>query len=322
MFITRSDIGWYSKNANVYQKPYCLSREYDLTLCISQKCRVPDEISSKVSHIVRFTNVFDFLSLNRTIRTIEKSNNSPAFIFTGFDFPCMWVGWRLKRKTGAKWTVFCWDPPSLSHRDRFPPLRWVIDLVFRWFLRRCDKLVLNIHPGLLDEIGYKPREGQLECRMQDAFDSLVPAPITTTGTFGYDFGVLSNWTVAKGAELMIEVMRQMPDKTCLWIGDPPNQNIRPFKHSNISFSGRLNQEKAFEKLKKCRVLVAPYLNVPSLKWNYVLKLFEYLELGRPILASDNPGNSVVAAKFPGRIVLFKSGDPQDFITQAQKLLQQ
>ena len=50
-------------------------------------------------------------------------------------------------------------------------------------------------------------------------------------------------------------------------------------------------------------------------------MFEYLELGRPILASDNPGNSAVAAKFPGRIFLFKSGDPQDFITQAQKLLQ-
>ena len=227
LFMTRSDIGRYSKNANVYQKPYRLSREYDLTLCVSQTCHVPDEISSKASRIVRFKNVFDFLSLNRSI---EQSNNSPALIFTGFDFPCMWLALKLKRLTGAKWTVFCWDPPALSHRDRFPPLRWAIDLVFRWFLRRCDKLVLNIHPGLLDEIGYKPREGQLECRLQDAFDGLAPAPITDSDSFDYDFGVLSNWTVAKGSELMTEAMRQMPDKSCLWIGDPPHSNIQTFEH--------------------------------------------------------------------------------------------
>lgn len=320
IFITRSDISWYSKNANVYQKPYRLSREYDLTLCVSKNCRVPDEILAKVSRVVRFKNIFEFLSLNRTIRTSEQSNNSPACVFTGFDFPCMWVGLRLKQKTGMKWTVFCWDPPSLSYRDKFPLLRWAIDLVFRWFLRRCDKIVLNIHPGLLDEIGYKPREGQLECRMQDAFDGLVPAPIANPDSFEYDFGVLSNWTVAKGAGLMTEVMRQMPGKTCLWIGDPPNPNIQTSERPNISFSGRLDQKEAFEKLMRCRILVAPYLNVPSLKWNYVLKLFEYLKLGRPILASDNPGNMTVAAKFPEWIALFKSGDPQDFIAQARKFL--
>ena len=320
IFITRSDISWYSKNANVYQKSYQLSCEYDLTLCVSQKCGVPGEISSRVSRIVRFKNIFDFLFPNRATRIIEKSINASALIFTGFDFPCMWVGWRLKRKMGSKWTVFCWDPPSLSHRDRFPLLRWMIDFLFRWFLRRCDRLVLNVHPGLLDEIGYKPREGQLECRMQDAFEGLVPAPIADSDSFEYDFGVLSNWKVAKGAELMAEVMRCMPDKTCLWIGDPPPSKNQTTEQSSISFAGRLGQEEAFEKLRKCRVLVAPYLNVPSLKWNYVLKLFEYLKLGRPILASDNPGNAAVAQKYPGRIILFQSGLVEDFVRKARTVL--
>lgn len=296
----------------MYQKPYRLSREYDLTLWVNNACRVPGEIASKCQ-VRRFSVLNDVLEC-------EKTSQPKFSIFTGFDFPCMWLALKLKRLSGMKWTVFCWDPPSLSHRDRFPLLRWIIDLVFRWFLRRCDKLVLNIHPGLLDEIGYKPREGQLECRMQDAFDGLVPAPIADLDSFDYDFGVLSNWTVAKGAELMSEVMRQMPDKTCLWIGDPPNPNIQTVERSNISFAGRLNQEEAFEKLRKCRVLVAPYLNVPSLKWNYVLKLFEYLKLGRPILASDNPGNAAVALKYPGRITLFKSGSAEDFVRKARTVL--
>lgn len=312
IFITRSDIGWYSKNANVYQKPYRLSREYDLTLWVNNACHVPDEIASKC-RVRRFAVLGDVLDC-------EKTSQLKFSIFTGFDFPCMWVALKLKRLTGMKWTVFCWDPPSLSHRDRFPLLRWMIDLVFRWFLRRCDRLVLNIHPGLLDEIGYKPRVGQLECRMQDAFEGLTPAPIADSDSFEYDFGVLCNWKAAKGAELMAEVMRRMPGKTCLWIGDPPNQKIQTAKHSNISFAGRLNQEEAFEKLRKCRVLVAPYLNVPSLKWNYVLKLFEYLKLGRPILASDNPGNAAVALKYPGRIILFQSGLAEDFVRKARTVL--
>lgn len=312
IFITRSDIGWYSKNANVYQKPYCLSREYDLTLWVNNACHVPDEIASKC-RVRRFAVLGDVLDC-------EKTSQLKFSIFTGFDFPCMWLALKLKRLTGMKWTVFCWDPPSLSHRDRFPLLRWMIDLVFRWFLRRCDRLVLNIHPGLLDEIGYKPRVGQLECRMQDAFEGLTPAPIADSDSFEYDFGVLCNWKAAKGAELMAEVMRRMPGKTCLWIGDPPNQKIQTAKHSNISFAGRLNQEEAFEKLRKCRVLVAPYLNVPSLKWNYVLKLFEYLKLGRPILASDNPGNAAVALKYPGRIILFQSGLAEDFVRKARTVL--
>lgn len=312
IFITRSDISWYSKNANVYQKPYRLSREYDLTLWVNNVCHVPGEIASKC-RVRRFAVLGDVLDC-------EKTSQLKFSIFTGFDFPCMWLALKLKRLTGMKWTVFCWDPPSLSHRDRFPLLRWMIDFVFRCFLRRCDRLVLNIHPGLLDEIGYKPRVGQLECRMQDAFDGLVPAPIADSDSFDYDFGVLSNWTVVKGAGLMAEVMRRMPDKTCLWIGDPPNPKIQTAKHSNISFAGRLNQEEAFEKLRKCRVLVAPYLNFPSLKWNYVLKLFEYLTLGRPILASDNPGNAAVAQKYPGRIILFQSGLAEDFVRKARTVL--
>lgn len=258
--------------------------------------------------------------------------DAPRGIWTGFDFPCLWRGWREKVKgDGERWTLFLWDPPALSHRDRFPLLRWAIDLVFRWFARRCDKLVLNIHPGLLDEIGFSCEEvdawrksGKLECRMQDAFDGLVPAPISAATHYDCDFGVLSNWAEEKGGPLMAEALRRLPGKTCLWIGNMPCGATRtsrttsgspsvPDVTRSIHFAGWLPQECALEKLKKCRLLVAPYLPVRSLKWNYVLKIFEYLQLGRPILASDNPGNAAVAAKYPGRITLFKGGDVDDLV---------
>ena len=338
IYITRCDIGWYSKNANAYRKPFEVASKYKTTLCVSEACRVPPEIAERCDEILRFNGLMgllceDFLTqrhkdtetqmenefsepLNLCASVLKMTKN--VELFTGFDFPCMFKAWRLKRTYGCQWTVFLWDPPSLSHRDCFPPLRWAIDFVFRFFARRCDKLVLNIHPGLLDEIGYVPKNGQVELRMQDAFEDmeLVEVESGSRSVCEYDFGVLSNWSRAKGGPLVAEALRRMPDKKCLWIGDAPSRQVS----GQIDFAGRMPQREAFEKLKKCRVLLAPYLPVRSLKWNYVLKLFEYLQLGRPVIASDNPGNVEVARRYCGRITLFKSGNVNDLIEKMQSLL--
>jgi glycosyltransferase involved in cell wall biosynthesis len=147
--------------------------------------------------------------------------------------------------------------------------------------------------------------------MQDAFEDmeLVEVESGSRSVCEYDFGVLSNWSRAKGGPLVAEALRRMPDRKCLWIGDAPSGQVS----GQIDFAGRMPQREAFEKLKKCRVLLVPYLPVRSLKWNYVLKLFEYLQLGRPIIASDNPGNVAVAKRVAGRIQLFESGNIDDFI---------
>ena len=183
-----------------------------------------------------------------------------------------------------------------------------------WILaKRCNKLVLNIHPGLLDEIGYKPLEGQLELRMQDAWEGFdfnhVEREERVDG-FEYDFGVLANWSKAKGGELIAEALKRMPCKKCLWIGNPPKDGKT---RKGIEFVGRLSHKESVGALRMCRTLVVPYLPVRALKWNYPLKLFEYLELGRSIVASDNPGNVEVSERCTGRIVLFKSGDVVDLV---------
>ena len=317
IYITRSDIGWYSKNANAYLKPLEVASKYKTTLCVSESCRVPSEIAEKCDEVVRFGGIRELIGMESLTQRRRNAENAEKIenvsIFTGFDFPCMLKAWKLKRRLGCQWTVFLWDPPSLSHRDGCPPLRWAIDAVFRFFAKRCDKLVLNIHPGLLDEIGYKPRDGQVELRMQDAFEDMDLGEVESgsRSEFEYDFGVLSNWSREKGGFLVADALKQMPGKKCLWIGDPALENVS----DQIDFVGRLPQEEAFERLKKCRVLLAPYLPARSLKWNYVLKLFEYLQLGRPIVASDNPGNVAVAKRYPGRIRLFKSGDVEALVKE-------
>ena len=316
VYITRCDIGWYSKNANAYLKPLEVASAYCTKLCVDKGCVVPREIEEKCERIVRFNGLGGLLKERNTLNT-----RNGDLLFTGFDFPCMFKAWRLKKQFGCKWTVFLWDPPSLSHRDGFPPLRWAIDAVFRFFAKRCDKLVLNINLGLLKEIGYVPREGQLEFRMQDAwqgvdFNLTRMAERCNGDCFEYDFGVLADWTKEKGSELMIAALEKMPYRKCLWIGNVS----KGCYHHQIKFTGKLPQDEAFSLLRKCRILVVPYLPTRALKWNFPLKLFEYLMLGQPILASDNPGNSEIAKRYPGRISLFKSGCVEEFCSISMRLL--
>lgn len=314
VYITRCDIGWYSKNANAYLKPLEVVSKFHTTLCVCEECRVPREIEEKCVRVVRFNGLRGLLNPQNKLNV--RNGDS---LFTGFDFPCMFKAWRLKKAFGCQWTVFLWDPPSLSHRDRFPPLRWVIDAVFRFFAKRCDRLVLNIHPGLLYEIGYKPRVGQMELRMQDAWANMDLSTVDkeTVEHFYYDFGVLSNWEIDKGGALVAKALKKMSNKKCLWIGNPPRKHLC----GQIEFTGRLPQEEAFARLKQCRVLVVPYLATRALRWNYPLKLFEYLQIGRPILASDTPGDTEVARRYSGRITLFRSGDADDFCKKALELME-
>lgn len=299
IFITRSDIASYSRNANVQVRPRRLARETRLTLCVNANCRVPEDLALACERVVVYAHLSD----------IEREiDGSYGCVCTGFDFPCMWEGLRLKRRFGIPWTMYLWDPPSLGHRDRFPPLRGAIDFVWRWFARRCDRLVVNIHPGLLSEMGIGDREleawklaGKLELRMQDAFDGLVPSPLSSPDSFERDIGILSDELPCKGSVLVAEALRRLSGVSVEWVHDLP-------------------QEEAFARLRRCRVLLVPYLPVRSLKWNYVLKLFEYLQQGRPILASDNPGNVAVAGRFPGWIRLFKSGSVDDLAEKLKEML--
>lgn len=315
VYITRCDIGWYSKNANAYLKPLEVASKYRTKLCVDKGCVVPREIEEKCERIVRFNGLWGLLKPRNTLNT-----RNDDLLFTGFDFPCMFKAWRLKKRLGCKWTVFLWDPPSLSHRDGFPPLRWAIDVVFRFFAKRCDKLILNIHPGLLGEIGYLPPKGQLELRVQDAwkgmdFNFATLPKGDNRGCFDYDFGVLADWKKEKGSELMAAALEKMPQRRCLWIGNVSDGCY----HSQIKFTGKLPQKAAFCLLRRCRILVVPYFPTRALKWNFPLKLFEYLTLGRPILASDNQGNSEIAKRYPGRISLFKSGSVEDFCATSMRL---
>ena len=323
VYIT-GDLVCFSKTATEYRKALSVVSNYEATLWVNEPARIPPEIESRAVRIVRFPRLLDLPRLVRE-RPSEFELTPDVRLFSGFDIPVLFVASRLKRQTGCPWTVFCWDPPCMTRRDKSFWARLAVDFVFRHLVRQCDHLVLNIHPGLLREMGFSQKElddrvrrGWLELQMQDAFVDMTPEtlPPIQDGDAEYDVGVLCDWMVKKGGPLVVSALRELPGVTCLWVGTKPKEDVAC---PQIVFAGGMRQEEAFARLRRCRVLLVPYLPVRSLKWNYVLKIFEYLRLGRIVLASDNSGNMAVAEKFPGRIVSFRSGDATDLARHLRRL---
>ena len=326
-YITRSDVSWYSRSANAFQKPWMLSQSFDLTVIqptgarlpadIAQGCRLERIPCGDVSKRWTLGQMFRFVvgcasRLSKLILGGRASSDSCCtrsagpIVATGFDVPCLLLGWWLRRRWGLKWFVFCWDPPALSWRDRKDIAgRWVVacvDLIFRRTVRHADRLVLNIHPGVLDEIGFVPSEAQLI----RTFNGFVPRlDCETAGCESGDpwlIGVMSNATRAKGFNLVLDAFASLasdfPRLRVVWIGDVAadvcTELSNKLSHEGIPSErflvmGRLAQQDALRRLAGCGILIHPYLAVPSLKWNYPLKVVEYMSLGRAIVAADLPG---------------------------------
>jgi len=336
IYITRSDISWYSRNANAYQKPLMLSEAFDLTLLCPQGTTVPDEIAAKCRVVqVACGDTRTGWSLWKVLRfmkgawreIVASRKKEQQDVATGFDIPCLILGWLAKRRLGARWTVFCCDPPALSWRDKggvgARSVVMGVNRLFKWLVKDADRLVLNIHPGVLNEMGVQPHESQL-IQMSNGFMPLVEDDTDVCENCdSWLIGVLSNATHAKGFNFalaaFVALAKEFPRLRMIWIGDVAD-DIRAALSNRLSsegipserfiLMGRMAQQDAFRTLKTCGVLLHPYLAMPSLKWNYPLKVVEYMSLGRALVAPDLPGvNRYIRNQENG--LLFKAGDVKD-----------
>jgi glycosyltransferase involved in cell wall biosynthesis len=345
IYITRSDISWYSRNANAYQKPLMLSEAFELTLICPAGTTVPDAIAKKCQVVqVACGDTRTGWSLWKVLRFMKgawleilaSSKKDQNDVATGFDFPCLMLGWLAKRRLGVKWIVFCWDPPALSWRDKGGVVaRGVVTGVNRLFKRLvkdADRLVLNIHPGVLNEMGVQPREKQL-IQMSNGFMPLVEEKADVCEHCdSWLIGVLSNATQAKGFNLALDAFvalaKDLPRLRMIWIGDVADDirvalsnrlSIEGITSERFVLMGRMAQHDAFRSLKTCGILLHPYLAMPSLKWNYPLKLIEYMSMGQAIVAGDTPGvRNYISDGANG--LLFTAGDVQDLFKKLSSIL--
>ena len=97
VYITRSNLSasWITPHANVYLKPLEVVSSYKTTLCVPADSQVPDSIAVRCSRIVCYH------SFGSLFHLLERIVDKDTVLFTGFDFPCLFLARQLKRRKGV-----------------------------------------------------------------------------------------------------------------------------------------------------------------------------------------------------------------------------
>ena len=100
----------------------------------------------------------------------------------------------------------------------------------------------------------------------------------------------------KGVDVVVEALAHVPDAHGLIIGGHPNDNRdrarlddlarRRGVADRLTFTGLVPPGEVLDRLAGADVLAAPLLDMPHTRYDSPMKLFEYLALRRPIVASD------------------------------------
>ena len=121
--------------------------------------------------------------------------------------------------------------------------------------------------------------------------------IGTPAVVGYS-GHLYPW---KGVDLLLDALAELPGVRGLVVGGHPGGAATSARlqnraraslacESRVTFTGMVRPREVAARLEPADVLVLPNpATVVSERYTSPLKLFEYLALGRPIVASDLPG---------------------------------
>lgn len=155
----------------------------------------------------------------------------------------------------------------------------------------------------------------------------IPAPSSMPVREGALVGWSGSFDPWHGVEVAIESLRNLPaDVELVLIGDgqqrPAYEELgrRLGVHDRITWTGRLPRTEALHVLSRCDVLVSPHQwagNGPF--FGSPIKLFEYMALGRPIVAS-RLGQIGEILQDGVTAVLAEPGDPADIARGIARVL--
>lgn len=146
-------------------------------------------------------------------------------------------------------------------------------------------------------------------------------------TKGNTVGYIGSFLPGKGAELVVEIAKLMPDVRFILVGGPKeNLNLESLPE-NISIAGQMAHSETLQMLWMFDVALLP--NQPSVlvsngkvdigKWTSPLKLFEYMAARRPIVASRLTVLQEVLSDHRNAL-LANPTDPADWVNCIRKLL--
>jgi len=205
--------------------------------------------------------------------------------------------------SGVPTVLFCWDPPGVSVQNRRDIVSRFRIFAMDWLMAlavRCSKgMILNLHPGFL--------EGRFARSVQRKIFAF-PNGTTIEKNLAYAnagkrvpkrFAVACRVNEQKGcwdvANYFVKLYQRDSEVSLVWIGGGKDREVYQYlldkgvPDDHIVMPGDLPRDEALKYIATASWAINMYPDVPSLRWNYVLKAPEFLSFGLPIVTNDVPG---------------------------------
>lgn len=305
----------FSKSANVYQKRKLVAENLHGIFLANKGTKTWPEFEPAMR-----------TKLPRYAKSIYCDNPSSELGFLKTIFQRIFL-WRRP-------VLFCWDPPGIYWRDRKDWLArircWALNQLQSAAILCSRVTIFNLHRGFAESNLWRCAVKRCEffpngtCVEQNQNDAEGVAHVA------HRVAISNAFMARKGcfwlADRLVEAKRRIADLSIVWVGADHGDlaAVRArllaggFADAELVHLGTAKHADALRLWASAEVGFNAYPDQPSVRWNHVLKLPEFMSLGLPVVSVNLPGAHEYVTQDVG--VLFSAGDEHGAVNAMLNLL--
>ena len=293
-----------SKNRTQYQRTKFLCERFNTTVLL-KKNNIPEELKKKANKVYVFPFpwfmffLFGFWCLFQAIKKKEK-----PLIYTTFH-PYNLLSGAFLKFFGFKWIVDIWDHPNLSleassNRNFLKKNSLIILMKFMIFmikktLKFADLLILALLPESLEKYDINKNKLLLVTNGVDLENTLFTRVKKDSNFNVLYLGFVTN---IRGVDTLLEsislIKNDIPEIKLNLVGPFEKNWILGYIEklnieNNVNVTGEVEHKKALEYISLADVCIFTFPHKKELEYIYPIKIFEYMSLGKPIVATGLKG---------------------------------
>ena len=292
----------FTRSDAYQQVPRALVARSRTTLLSGTRGAPPDDLAAQFEELLAVApGRRQFI--RQGIARARKAHRRAPFdrIVSAFDVRSLATASRLAAKTNVPWFAVCEDYPfgeRYRDADRRPALRMAralhTHLTRRW-LARAERIVTFINAGVLDFLELPA--GRIAA-LSNAADMerlepfRKPADAADPPRLGYVGYVAKDKGALEMAYALAAVRDSVPEATLTLVGETlggAEFDMRAICPEGLEFLGARDADDSMREMARCAVCLHAYQPHPWLSHNQVLKICEYMALGRPVVSVETPG---------------------------------
>lgn len=289
------------RNRTRYQRPRYLSDRSELYFFVRKGSLVPEEMTGRVN-IVRSEFRSVILHLLWTSYAVMKMNRKLKFdfIYTCYAPHSILQGFFLKM-LGLRWIADIWDHPEQGLADRsMNPGKRLLVFGARKTLKRADLVICAIMPEALGAYAIDSRK---ILSITNGVDLKLVKPVGDGGKgisrhlrllyVGPIHPSRDIETVLEAFHILYQKNQDLELKMVGGISGDFDKMMRFIKsrgmEDKVEFKGEIQHKEVIDLIEDSDICLCPLRNTIDKRFTYPIKVFEYLAMGKVVIAANLPG---------------------------------